>query len=215
LDNYVGSYISNLLIVPASAVTISAFSLSWRHALGIATFFAGIDWYFTIIGIYKHFWWKSVYTIIGLSLLYGISKWIWSGLQQKRPSLNFRLLVIYLTYTAIHNLIIFIVNKGGQLFRFQVNWHGDPEKFHQALFHLHLMITSVVITLCLGLKLRLRYRFAGIAILALINWGIGQYHIFVPRVAHVSAEQLILVPIIAVPIVIMLFRMSKLDYLFP
>jgi hypothetical protein len=77
------------------------------------------------------------------------------------------------------------------------------------------MITSIVITLCLGLKLRLRYRFAGIAILALINWSIGQYHIFVPRVADVSAEQLILVPIIAVPIVVMLFGIAKLNYLFP
>src|SRR4051812_5000602 len=64
LDNYVGSYVSNSLIIPASVVAISAFSLSWRYVLGIVIIFAGIDWYFTIIGVYQHFWWKSVYTAV-------------------------------------------------------------------------------------------------------------------------------------------------------
>ncbi len=215
LDNYVGSYISNSLIVPAVAVAINAFSLSWGSTLSIAAIFTGVDWYFTTLGVYKHFWWKSVYTGIGLSILYVISKRMWSILQQKQPLMIFRLVIIYLTYAPIYNLIIFFVNKGGKLFRFQVPWAGDLEKYHQALFFIYLLITSSIITLCIGLKLRLCYRLLGVAILILINWDIGQYDIFVPLLAGISSQQLILVPIVTVPIVMILFRVARLDYLFP
>jgi hypothetical protein len=215
LDNILGAYVSNFIIVPATAVTINAFSLSWSHSLGLAAIFSVIDWYFVKIGIYQHFWWKSVYTGIGLIILYAISKRLWAGLQEKSPSQLFRLITIYLTYTPIHNILVFIVNKGGQLFWFQVNWPGGPERVHQMLFQLYLAITSCVITLCIGLKLRLRYRLIGIVVLVMINWAIDKYHIFVPHTADVSAYQLIFVPMIAVPIVIILFRVAKLDYLFP
>jgi hypothetical protein len=215
LDSYLGSYVSNSLIIPASAVTINAFSLSWSHSLGISAIFTVIDWYFTLLGIYQHFWWRSFYTGIGLLVLYACSKWIWKGIQQVRPSLSFKLFIIYLSYAPLHNFFVFICNKGGQLFRFQVNWFGDPEKAHQVFFFLHLMITSLIITLCIGLKLRIRYRLLGLASLVFINWSLEQYHIFVPSAEHVSGLQLVLVSIIVVPIIMFLFKLAKLDYLFP
>lgn len=214
LDNYLGSYVSNSLIVPASAVTINAFSLPLGYTFGIAALFTGIDWYFTVIGIYKHLWWKSIYTGVGLSILYAMSKRMWAGLQELRPSLLFRLLVIYLTYTSIYNVIILLLNKGGQLFRFQAQW-GEPEKVHQGFFYLYLLITGIIVTLAIGLKLRLRYRLLGIVVLILLNWAIGYYHIFAPQVADISAHQLIFVTIIAVFINILFFFMARLNYLFP
>ncbi|WP_373325498.1 hypothetical protein [Sporomusa paucivorans] len=215
LDNYLGSYISNSLIVPASAVAINAFSLSWGYIVPIAVIFTGIDWFFATLGIYQHFWWKSGYTGIGLIILYGISRKIWSGLQEKRNCSIFRLTVIYLTYASIHNIIVFLVNQGGELFKFQVPLAGDPEKFHQGFFYLYLFITSVIIVLVIGLKLPLHYRLLGIAFLTFVYWVIGGYHIFVPQVDDISAWQLILVPIIVVPILMCLFRIAKIDYIFP
>lgn len=215
LDNYLGSYISNSLIVPVFAVVINAFSLSWEYMVGIAVIFTGIDWYFATLGIYQHFWWKSAYTGIGLSILYEISRRIWSGLQETSRCPIFRFTVIYLTYASLHNLIVFLANQGGQLFRFQVPLTGDPEKYHQGFFYLYLLATSVIITLLIGLKLPLHYRVLGVAFLTFVYWIIGEYHIFVSRVEYISAWQLILVPIIVVPIVMCLFRLAKLDYIFP
>lgn len=215
LDNYLGSYVSNSLIVPASAVIINAFSLSWYHSLTSAAIFTVIDWYYTTLGIYHHFWWRSAYTGIGLLILYRISKWIWKGLQRTQPQLIFKLFTIYLSYAPLHNLIIFVFNKGGQLFRFQVNWFGDPEKAHQVFFFLHLMVTSLVITLCIGLKLRLRYRMLGIVILTFLNWSLEQYHIFVPTMLSITGVELIVVSMIAVPIMMFLFKLARLEYLFP
>lgn len=215
MDNYLGSYVSNLLIVPASAVIINAFSFSASYILGMAGLFTGIDWFFAVMGVYKHFWWKSIYTGVGLSIMYILSKCIWAGLQEEKPSLRFRLLVIYLTYAPIYNIIIFLINKGGDLFRFQIQWAGEPEKVHQGLFFIYLFITGIIVTLSIGLKLRLRYRLFGIIVLVLLNWAIGRYHIFVPQVADVSAHQLILVTIITVSMVSFLFSAAKLNYLFP
>jgi hypothetical protein len=215
LDNYLGSFMSNLVIIPALTVFINAFSLSWRYLLGIALVLSGIDWYFTTLGIYHHYWWKSVYTGIGFIILYVLSRWVWSGLQEKQPSLIFRLLIIYLTYIPFFTLILFLANRGGKLFRFQGSCFGDPEKCHQALGLLYLSINGIIITLCVGLRIRLRYRCIGIALILLINWIIGQYGIFEPRMAGISAHQLILVPVAVVPIVIIIFRLAKLDYLFP
>lgn len=215
LDNYIGAYVSNSFIIPASAVIISAFSLSWHYSIGIAAIFTVIDWYFTTLGIYQHFWWRSIYTGLGLTILYAISKWFWTWLQLRRPPLVFKNLMIYLSYAVIHNVIIFITNKGGQLFRFHVNWFGDPEKAHQIFFFLHLILTSLIVTLCIGLKLRLRYRLLGIAMLAILNWSLEQYHIFVPCMINVSGLQLILVSIVTVPIIAVLFKVANLDYLFP
>ncbi len=215
LDNYLGAYVSNSFVLPALATMINAFSLSWRCALGIAALFAGVDWYFTTLGIYVHYWWKSLYTWIALSILFAVSRQVWSRLREPRPSLGFRLAIIYLTYAPIHNLIVFIVNRGGRLFRFQVPGLGDAEKVHQSLFYLHLFVTSVIVTLCLGLKMKFRYRLAGIAAMVFINWNIGHFDFFVPQVTGFSSQALILVSVVAVPVVIMLFWAAKLDYLLP
>ncbi|MDR3588220.1 MAG: hypothetical protein P4N41_01000 [Negativicutes bacterium] len=215
LDNYLGSYVSNMFILPAAATAMNAFSLSWRHILVIAAMFAGVDWYFTVLGIYVHYWWNSFYTWAAVSTLLAVSRPVWSGLREPRPSPLFRLGIIYLTYAPVYNLIIFAVNQGGRFFRFQIPWLGYAEKYHQILFHLHLLATGLIVTLCVGLKLRFRYRLAGVAALVFINWNIGHFAVFVPLVAELSAQVLLPVSLIALSVVVMLFRAAKLDYLFP
>lgn len=215
MDNYLGAYVSNSLILPAATAAINAFSLSWGSALLIATAFAVIDWYFTTLGIYVHIWWTSMDTWIVLNILFAVSRRVWAGLQQESPSVSFRLFIIFLTYVPIHNLIVFLTNQGGRLFRLQIPWLGDGEKVHQSLHYIHLLATGIIVSLLLGLKLRFRYRLAGIGVLVLLNWSIGYFDVFVPRAAWVSPLLLLLVSAVALPVVIVLFRAAKLDYLFP
>ena len=216
VDVILGAYISDLLIVPASAVIINAFSLSWRANLCIAAIFTGVDWFFTTLGIYQHFWWKSIYTGLGLIPLYTISNWFWTELNKCRPSLPFRLLVIHLTYFALQSTITFAANRGGQLFIMQIPYmhFDDPTKMMVILGSLYQFIVSAVIVLSLGVKMPCRYRLLGIAGIILLNWAIGYFGIFVPKVS-ITSHQLILVPIITVALMIILFRAAKLDYLFP
>lgn len=215
-DNFLGAYISDLFIVPASAVVIHAFSLSWPSILCIAAIFTGIDWLFTVLGIYQHFWWKSIYTGIGLIVLYTISGWLWAGLKKQRQTLPFRLLIIHLTYFSLQSAITFAANRGGELFKMQImNLQlGTPGIMMLILISAYQLIVSITIVLCLGLKMPLRYRVLGIGVIVALNWAIGYFDIFVPLVA-LSPHHLILVPIVAVTLLVVLFKAAKLGYLLP
>lgn len=214
-DNFLGAYISDLFIVPISAVIICAFLLPWRSILCIAAIFTGIDWFFTVLDIYRHFWWKSIYTGVGLIILYAISKWLWNGLEERRRSLPFRLLIIHLTFFALQSALTFAANRGGQLFMMQVPFLqlGGP-KIMAFLVSAYQFIVSVTVMLCTGLKMPWRYRLTGLGVLFALNWAIGHFGIFVPQV-EISPHYLILVPVVTVALLIVLFRAAELDYLFP
>jgi len=47
-----------------------------------------------------------------------------------------------------------------------------------------------------------------------VRLAIGQFGIFVPQV-EITPHHLILVPVVAVALLIVIFRVAKLDYLFP
>lgn len=66
----------------------------------------------------------------------------------------------------------------------------------------------------MGLKMPWPYRTLGIGVIVALNWAIGYFGIFVPRV-DITPYHLILIPVFAVLILIILFRAAKLDYLFP
>jgi len=213
IDSGLGAYVSDFFIVPASAVAINAFSLSWHSTLGIAIVFTVIDWLFAKIGIYVHFWWKSIYTGIGLIILYSISKWFWRSFQEKQPSLIFRLLVIYLTYAPIHSIINFVVARLLHAFTFEVTFFTAPERNFPVFNNLHLLLTTIVVTLCIGLRVLFRYRIIGIIPLGAVNWALGYFHIF--ESALLSSQYLTLIPIIGILFIMTMYRIAKLNYLFP
>lgn len=214
-DNFLGAFISDLFIVPASAVVICAFSLSWRYILCIATIFTGIDWFFTVLGIYQHFWWKSIYTGVGLIILYAISDWLWNGLKDQHQSLPFRLLIIHLTFFSLQSALFFAVNRGGLFFKMQIPYLQlfTPE-IMAILVSIYQFIISVTVVLCIGLKIPWRYRTLGIGVIVVVNWVIGHFGIFLPQV-EITPYHLIIFPVVAVALLIVLFRAAKLDYSFP
>jgi hypothetical protein len=214
VDSIIGAFVSDLFIVPAVVVAINAFSLSWRFALGSAVVFTGIDRLYVALGIYKHFWWKSIYTGIGIFILYAISKWIWRRLQEKRPALMFRLLAIYLTYIPVPIIINFVVSRLYNAFKFEVFWLSALEKNHPVFNNVHLILTGAFVTFFIGFRLRFRYRFFGILFLASVNWALGYSDIFVSPI-KMTSQYLTLVPVMGVLFVIALFRAARLDYIFP
>ncbi|WP_285716272.1 hypothetical protein [Pelosinus sp. IPA-1] len=212
-DSTIGAFISDLFIVPALAVVINALSLSWPFILGITAAFTGIDWLYVKIGVYEHYWWKSIYTGSGLIILYAISRWFWHCLQEKKPSLLFRLLAIYLTYIPIPIIINFVLARLLNVFKFEIYLLSALEKNHPVFNNVYLIFTGVVVTLCIGLRLRFRYRLFGIGLLALVSWALEYYNIFVSPI-EMSSQYLTLVPLVGVLFVIVLFHIAKLDYLF-
>lgn len=215
LDIYIGSFISNLCIVPASAMVLNAYRLSWRYKLGFAVAFTFVDWYFTVLGIYQHFWWKSIYTGLGLLILYALNDWIWSRMVRHYSSQGFRLVIIYLTYFALHTVLTFAVNQGGEVFQFQLESVPlEPVKTMALLSVLYQSVISVVVTLAIGLKTAFRYRMLGVLVIVGVNGLLGHFGIFIPQ-APVTVQWLLLIPLVAIGLLSVLFKKAQLKYLFP
>jgi hypothetical protein len=216
VDNYLGAYVSDLFIIPASVVITCAFNLSWHTKILCVAILTGIDWWFTMIGVYEHHWWRSIYTGILLIPLYAIGKWQWTSLQTRIPPRLLRLLTIFLTYVPLHGTINFAANRGDQLYILQIaSWHcADKIKITAILVTLHLFIVATIVALFIGLKMPFRYRAIGIGIIAMLNWAVGHFSVFVPH-ANITSHHLDLVPLVAIPLLIALFRIARLDYLFP
>ncbi|WP_419954492.1 hypothetical protein ACN6MT_01255 [Neobacillus niacini] len=69
-DSNMGAIASNALALPAAATFIATFRKNWLWILYFVSFFAGIEWLFLKLEIYKHNWWKIGYTTLGLLLVY-------------------------------------------------------------------------------------------------------------------------------------------------
>jgi hypothetical protein len=210
-DNIGGAYVSDFFIVPAFAVAINAFSLSWVSIAGIAAIFTVIDWFFNNLGIYEHYWWNSMYTGIGLIILYTISKWIWQRLTQDSPSLLFRLAVVYLGFASIYSSIHFIFVGILQLYRFHIGWLQNPIQEHFLIASAYMHIVAAIVALSLGLKLGYRANILIVALLAVINWLLGYYNILVP-LSGFAPVFYTLILVIATAFLICVFRLAKLDH---
>lgn len=214
-DVLLGAYISNFLIVPATAVLISAFSLSWRYQLSISVIFVGIDWFFTVLGIYQHFWWNSIYTGIGLLILYQISSFLWCQLLKSKHSFVFRLLSIYLAYFALQSVLTLALNQGGELFILQLaSIPLEPIKTMSILSSLYQVVIGILITLFIGIRMRFRYRLLNLCIIVLVNWLLDYAGMFVSNGDFV-VQHLLAVPLVATIALSILFKKAQLNYLFP
>ena len=143
-------------------------------------------------------------------------------MQKQQPARPFRLLVIYLSYAAIHASLSFateenFIGSGGPLYKMQMpSWKfADSEKIHLLLNDSQLLIMLLTVMICTGLKMSFRYRLIGIVIIVLVNWAYGYFGILVPQQPGFSSNYLDLIPLVALPLLIVLFRLAKLAYLFP
>lgn len=215
VDIHIGSFISNLCIVPASAVLLNAYQLSWRYKLGFAVIFTFVDWYFTVLGIYQHFWWKSIYTGLGLLILYTLNDLMWSKISRQRVSQGFRLVSIYLTYFALHTVLAFAVNQGGVVFQFQLESIPlGSVKTMGLISVLYQAVISCVVTLAIGLKIAFRYRVLGALVIVGLNGLLGHFGVFVP-LAPVHVQWLLFIPLVSIGLLSLLFKKAHLKYLFP
>lgn len=73
-DSNTGAIASNFLALPISAVFLAVFRKGWFWIVAFIGLFAGIEWLFLKLSIYKHNWWKTEYTSAGLPFYYLFAK---------------------------------------------------------------------------------------------------------------------------------------------
>ncbi|MFD2803336.1 hypothetical protein ACFSYB_00285 [Litchfieldia salsa] len=73
LDNVLGAVISQGIIVPFTAVFLTAFNFGKKGKILFSMYYFFIERLFVKLGIYKQYWWKTIYTPILIYCYFGIS----------------------------------------------------------------------------------------------------------------------------------------------
>ncbi|MEL3974463.1 hypothetical protein AAEO50_19410 [Rossellomorea oryzaecorticis] len=109
-DSIAGSIISQALAVPVAITLIVVFHLRFRWIFFIIGLFFLIETFFLYLDIYEHNWWKSIYTILFLSLTVMLSKVWWRYLYSgKYHYINF--VTLYFAIMTLSQTIGWILSS--------------------------------------------------------------------------------------------------------
>lgn len=150
-DSNLGAIASNFLSLPVSAVMIAMYRLGWGTIALCVLLFAGIEWLFVELGIYRHNWWHIGYTSLGLPTYYLIAK-CWSR-WLKNPLKGFRKAVLLFfiigTITSNFQVLGFMIL---QTRSYHVGWFADPAHDTTAFAAVYYLSVSLFFTLVLMLR---------------------------------------------------------------
>ncbi|WP_156889693.1 hypothetical protein [Paenibacillus harenae] len=168
-DNVLGANVSNGLIVPSAAIFIAAFELGFWWIALIAAVFMGIEELFLHLGIYRHFWYKTIYTGLSLLVLFHMGKWIWRIIRF-RTGRFIRFNVLYYGNISVQGTFMFYLVAIFHLFFFRVNWFDDPSRGHIAFITLYFFVDSIFYSLAVILRAHWLWNVLLIGGLACINF---------------------------------------------
>jgi hypothetical protein len=123
-DSNLGAIASNALALPAAATFIAVLRKNWKWIVFFICFFAGVEWLFLKLDIYKHNWWKTGYTSLGLPFYFVSAKVFYIKLSQplkeKLHTLLLFLIISPISGTFSFLPIIFFSNR-----YYELGWFGN------------------------------------------------------------------------------------------
>ena len=171
-DNIMGAFASDLFIVPAAAVAIAVFDLGFASIAGIAVAFMGIETLFLHAGIYEHYWWKTIYTGLGLAIYFPIAKYFWQRIRSLHSGSMFHLLILFLCYITVHGPLTLVPIAFYGKYIWTVGWYADPIKDHIVFGVLYLYVISAISAIIIWPRTRMFLRFFGITAILGIDWAL-------------------------------------------
>jgi hypothetical protein len=106
-DNVFGAILSQGIFVPFTAVFSTVLKLGWVGKLLGGVYFTLVELLFLRLKVYKHNWWRTIYTLILIPLYFKISDW-WNILLDKRnPFVRFVSLFLMILVTEANLLFLF------------------------------------------------------------------------------------------------------------
>lgn len=111
IDNIFGAILSQAFFVPITMTFLSLFKMGWKWKVGFTVYFFLIEQLFLRLGVYKHQWWKTVYTSSILPIAFKISdNWFHQLKEQNKIVTG---LSMYLTFAVIHVNVLFYLAVSG------------------------------------------------------------------------------------------------------
>jgi hypothetical protein len=107
-DNILGAILSQAIFVPFTAVFSTSLKLGWigKFLLG-GVYFSVVEIFFLKLKVYKHYWWRTSFTIILIPLYFKISDWWNIFLGKKNPVIRFISLFLMIMVTEANLLFVF------------------------------------------------------------------------------------------------------------
>jgi hypothetical protein len=167
-DNVLGANISNGFIIPSATIFIAAFDLGFWWIALIAAVFMGIEELFLQLGIYRHFWYKTIYTGLSLPVLFHMGKRIWRIIRFRADKFK-SFTVLYFGNISLQGTFMFYLVAIFHLFFFRVNWFDDPSRGHIAFVTLYFFVDSFFYSLAIVLRVRWLWNVLLVGGLACIN----------------------------------------------
>lgn len=162
LDGAQGAFISDFFIISSAAVMVAAFNLKPVWMLLTASFIMGIEWLFLSLGIYEHYWWKTIYTGIGLMTFLYIGKKIWSAIRDNYLNRYVLLLILYFSFLVVHNILTFTSAASFHKFHFEAGWFPDPTMDHLIFGAVYLYIISIIAAVLVWARINWSFRIMGL-----------------------------------------------------
>ncbi|MEH7116499.1 hypothetical protein V7128_03610 [Neobacillus vireti] len=106
-DSALGAIASNALTLPVTATFLAAFRKNWLWAAFAIGLYAGIECLFLELHIYKHYWWKTYYTSIGLCFYFLLAKFLYHKLNRPLEGF-FHTFCLYLIISPFSGSLQFI-----------------------------------------------------------------------------------------------------------
>ncbi|MCL6572245.1 MAG: hypothetical protein K6T88_11260 [Bacillus sp. (in: Bacteria)] len=111
-DNIFGAVLSQAIFVPFTAVVLTSLRSKWLTKMATATYFVVIEFLFLWLGIYRHNWWKIVYTYLLLPFYFKWSDLWYDYMTKRNPIVRWVSLFLMILVTETNlNLLLAISRK--------------------------------------------------------------------------------------------------------
>nr|WP_263326200.1 hypothetical protein [Neobacillus sp. Marseille-Q6967] len=106
LDNIFGAILSQAIFVPFTAVFLTAGKRGWGAKILGGCYFVLVEIIFLNLGVYKHHWWKTIYTAFLIPLYFKLSD-VWNCLLIKNYRF-IRFISLFLTIMVTEANLLFV-----------------------------------------------------------------------------------------------------------
>jgi hypothetical protein len=171
-DAVLGNIFSQIS-VSSSAVLICVLGLSnwWLLAFSIIYFL--VDLLFSRLGIYVHYWYRSIYTLAGFFIYGALIKAWYKRLFNSPPKIIYYLSLLLSVFAITANLLGTAL-KLLNIRIFQSSFYPDPSKNHTATALIYLFVLIIIIIALY--KWKAKWSIKGIVFLLLFVCQFGLVH---------------------------------------
>lgn len=178
-DSVVGNLFSQTS-VSASAVLIAVLHLRFYWYLVFAAVYGLIEEWFIQLGIYKHYWYRTWMTVIGLLVLFWVTKTIRS-IFLKHLGRAWRYLFVFFGLCALHLNAINWASQAVGVRRYNEALLPDPDCSIVIIAGVYHLFLSIIMMILYFADVKWWWKAAGIAILYIAHYFAEEYQLFTSK----------------------------------